>query len=250
MIYTTDKIVGQDDFAEKKCLFCKDDCCVSCFGNDGGSLFKRLSKPELEFLVGSKYNVRFKRGETILKQNTVSSNIVCLRKGIAKVYVEGTKDKNLILKIIKDTGIITSGVLMSESLRPFTVAAVTDVECCFINSEKVLELFSGNNGFALALMEQYHEMFHHMFNTLVCLTMKYMPGRVSDTILYLKNSIFRSNPFIVPFSRQELAEMSAMTKESFVRILTEFKASNLIRLDGKYLEVIDEEALISISKNG
>ena len=201
-------------------------------------------------LVGSKYNVRFKKGETILKQNTISSNIVCLRSGIAKIYVEGSNDKNLILRVIKDTGIITSGILADDSIRPFTVSAVSDVECCFIHSDKVLQLFTSNTKFALSLVAHYHQMHHHMFNTLVNLTQKYMPGRVADTILYLKNGIFRENPFPVPFSRQELAEMSAMTKESFVRILTEFKTSGLLKLEGKFMEVLDEESLMTISKNG
>jgi CRP/FNR family transcriptional regulator, polysaccharide utilization system transcription regulator len=250
LIGNTEKILTQYEVLDSKCLFCKDDCCVSCFGKDGGSLFRSLTKPELDLLVSSKYNVRFKRGETILKQNTVSSNIVCLRRGIAKVYVEGTNDKNLILKVIKDTGIITSGVLVNDSIRPFTVAAVTDVECCFISSDKILELFTNNNKFALSLVGHYHEMGNHMFNTLVNLTQKYMPGRVADTILYLKNDIFHQNPFLLPFSRQELAEMSAMTKESFVRILKEFKSSGLVKLSGKFMEVLDEDSLMSISKNG
>jgi CRP/FNR family transcriptional regulator, polysaccharide utilization system transcription regulator len=250
LIFTSERLAGREELVDSKCLFCKDDCCVSCFGKDGGALFKKLSKPELETLVSSKYNVRFKRGETIMKQNTVSSNIVCLRKGIAKIYVEGPKDKNLILRIFKDTGIITTGVLISRHTRPFTVAALTDVECCFVSSERVLGLFNSNNDFALSLMEHYHEMSNHMFTTLVNLTQKYMPGRVADSILYLKNEVFRTNPFLLPFSRQELAEMSAMTKESFVRILKEFKSSDLVRLDGKYMEVIDEDALMTISKNG
>jgi CRP/FNR family transcriptional regulator, polysaccharide utilization system transcription regulator len=242
--------LNRPEILERNCQLCKDDCCIACFDRKKGILFKTLSKQELDVFVGNKYNVRFRPGETILKQNTVSSNIVCLRKGIAKVYVEGSTDKNLILKVMKDTGIITSGVFASESLRPFTVAAVTDVECCFINSEKILDLFASNNGFAIALINHYHEMSHHMFNTLVNLTQKYMPGKVADTILYLKNHVFLENPFWVPFSRQELAEMSAMTKESFVRILKEFKSSGLIRLDGKFIEVVDEESLSQISKNG
>ena len=250
MVVLSKNIVEQEQFIDNQCLFCKDDCCVSCFGKDGGLLFRKLSKPELDQLVSSKYSVRFKPGETILKQNTVSSNIVCFRKGIAKVYVEGTKDKNLILKVIKDTGVITSGILIDNSIRPYTVAAVSDVECCFVSSEKIMELFSTNRQFATSLIGHYHQMSNHMFNTLVNLTQKYMPGRVADTILYLKNDIFRENPFMVPFSRQELAEMSAMTKESFVRILKEFKASKLIKSDGKYIEVLDEESLIMISING
>lgn len=250
MVVLSKNMVEQEQIIDNQCLFCKDDCCVSCFGKDGGLLFRKLSKAELDQLVSCKYSVRFKPGETILKQNTVSSNIVCFRKGIAKVYVEGTKDKNLILKVIKDTGVITSGILIDNSIRPYTVSAVSDVECCFVSSEKIMELFSANRQFAISLIEHYHQMSNHMFNTLVNLTQKYMPGRVADTILYLKNDIFRENPFMVPFSRQELAEMSAMTKESFVRILKEFKASKLIKSDGKYIEVLDEESLILISING
>ncbi|MFZ5430983.1 MAG: Crp/Fnr family transcriptional regulator [Bacteroidota bacterium] len=248
MVFVKENFTEQQ--LDKQCLFCKDDCCVSCFGRDGGLLFRKLSRPDLDQLVSSKYSVRFKPGETILKQNTISSNIVCFRKGIAKVYVEGINDKNLILKVIKDTGIITSGILINNSIRPYTVSAVTEVECCFISSDKIMELFSADRQFAISLIEHYHDMSNHMFNTLVNLTVKYMPGRVADTILYLKNDIFRENPFMVPFSRQELAEMSAMTKESFVRILKEFKTSKLIKSDGKYIEILDEEALIEISING
>jgi CRP/FNR family transcriptional regulator len=248
LVFVKDSLTEQ--LVDKQCLFCKDDCCVSCFGRDGGLLFRKLSRPDLDQLVSSKFSVRFKPGETILKQNTISSNIVCFRKGIAKVYVEGANDKNLILKVIKDTGIITSGILINNSIRPYTVSAVTEVECCFISSDKIMELFSSDKQFAVSLIEHYHEMSNHMFNTLVNLTVKYMPGRVADTILYLRNDIFRENPFLVPFSRQELAEMSAMTKESFVRILKEFKTSKLIKSDGKYIEILDEEALIEISING
>ena len=250
MVFTSEKISELGQFADNQCLFCKDDCCVSCFGKDGGALFRKLSKVELDQLVGCKYSVRFKPGETILKQNTISSNIVCFRKGIAKVYVEGSKDKNLILRVIKDSGVITSGILVNNSIRPYTVSAVTEVECCYVSTEKIMELFNINKDFALSLIEHYHNMGNHMFNTLVNLTWKYMPGRVADTILYLKNEIFLENPFELPFSRQELAEMSAMTKESFVRILKEFKSSNIIRLNGRSIEVLDEDALIMISING
>lgn len=246
----TTEIIEKPFVAEKSCQRCKDDCCVSCFDRNNGLMFKTLSKPELERLVSNKYNVRFRPGETILKQNTLSTNIVCLRKGIVKVYVEGSKDKNLILKVMKDTGILTSGVFTSETHRPYTVTAVTDVECCFINSDNILELFSSNTNFALSLINHYHQLNNHMFNTLVNLTQKYMPGRVADTLLYLRHQVFHSNPFLLPFSRQELAEMSAMTKESFVRILKEFKTSGLINQEGKYMEIIDEESLSEISRNG
>jgi CRP/FNR family transcriptional regulator len=232
------------------CPECKDNCCKTCFTSEGGSIFKTLLAEQLDSLVDNKRVVRFKKGETILKQNTDSSHITCIRKGIAKIYVEGSREKNLILKIIKDSGIIVSGGILAQNIRPFTVTAVTDVECCFINSEKIVQLLFSNNNFAVAFLEKYHQQSNQMFNSLVNLTQKYMPGKVADTLLYLKNDIFRENPFSVPLSRQEMAEMSAMTKESFVRVLTELKKSNYLKIHGKMLEIINEEGLVELSRNG
>jgi CRP/FNR family transcriptional regulator len=77
-----------------------------------------------------------------------------------------------------------------------------------------------------------------------------MPGRVAETLLYLKQEIYKSNKFNVDLSRQELAEMSNMTKESLVRILQQFKESNLIKTQASEIEILDEVSLTDISKNG
>jgi len=89
-----------------------------------------------------------------------------------------------------------------------------------------------------------------MLNNLVGITQKYMPGRVADLLLYLKNEIFLSNPFITRLSRQELADMTGMTMESFIRILKEFKSSEIIAVEGSNINILDEEALTLISKKG
>lgn len=235
---------------EVECLGCRENCCKSCFGSEGCNLFRELTPEELHSVVEDKREIVFRPGETIFKQNTGSSNIICIKSGIAKMYVEGAKNKNLILNIIKNNEIILSGGILSNSIRPYTVAAITHVECCFISSERIVQLLLTNSRFALSFLEHYHAQRNHMFNTLVNLTQKYMPGKVADTLLNLKNNVFGSNPFQVPFSRQELAEMSAMTKESFVRILTEFRSSGLVRISGKMMEIVDEKGLIELSRNG
>ena len=238
---------------EKDCISCKgceDFCCVNCFADEDFNLFKTLSQDELRYLIEGKLHINFRRGETIIKQNTFSTQVVCIKKGLAKVYIEGVKDKNIILKLVGATDFITGGNLFSSSVRQFTVSAITDVTCCFINSEKVIELYSRNKQFAIELLKIHTHQNNILLSTLVNLTQKYMPGRVADSLLYLKNEIFKTNPFSVPLSRQDLADMSAMTKESYVRILKEFKTSGFIEIERNSIEIIDEETLVSISKNG
>ncbi len=227
-----------------------DCCCKNCFKTDDSFIFKNLNNNELDYLVDGKQQIQYKPGETIIKQNTSSTYVVCVREGLAKVYVEGVKGKNSIVKLIKQSDFVTGGGLFNGNIQQFTISAVTPVICCLIDSAKLVRLFSENNDFAVELLRHHIKQNSNLVNKLVNLTQKYMPGRVADTLLYLKNEICFSNPFTVPLTRQDLADMSNMTKESFVRILQEFKTSELIKTQGNTFEILDEKGLVSISKNG
>jgi cAMP-binding proteins - catabolite gene activator and regulatory subunit of cAMP-dependent protein kinases len=235
---------------EEACLKCKDRCCARCFDDGDENIFSSLSTDELEMLVKEKRHVVFNAGETILKQNTSASHVVCIKRGLAKIIAEGEGDRKLILRLVANHAILTGGGIFIDEIRHFTVQAVTQVECCFIDSEKIYELVSNNSRFAFELLKLNNQQNVQMLNNLVGITQKYMPGRVSDLLLYLKNEIFLSNPFDTRLSRQELADMTGMTMESFIRILKEFKSSGIISVDGSAIHVLDEDALHLISRKG
>lgn len=245
---------------KNECINCKnqeDDCvehgnccCKNCFTSDDTNVLKSLTLKELDFLIDGKQQINYKPGETIIKQNTSSTYVVCIREGIAKVYVEGVKGKNLVVKLIGRLDFVTGGGLFNGNIQHFTITAMTPVTCCLIDSSKLTKLFSENNRFAVELLRHHTKQNNILLNKLVNLTQKYMPGRVADTLLYLKNDIYKQNPFTVPLTRQDLADMSNMTKESLVRILQQFKSSELIKTQGNTFEIIDENGLTSISRNG
>ncbi len=235
---------------EEVCTKCKDRCCARCFDDGEESIFDCLTKDELELLVKEKRHVHFKAGETILKQNTSASHVVCVKRGLAKIIAEGNGDKKLILRLVATHSILTGGGLFIDDIRHFTIQAVTEVECCFIDSDKIYELVSSNSQFAFELLKLNNRQNIQMLNNLVGITQKYMPGRVSDLLLYLKNEIFLCNPFDTRLSRQELADMTSMTMESFIRILKEFKLAGIISVEGTNIHILDEEALNLISRKG
>jgi CRP-like cAMP-binding protein len=235
---------------EEVCLKCKDNCCARCFDVGEESIFNCLTDEEMELLVKEKRHIHFNAGETILKQNTSASHIVCIKNGLAKIISEGDGDKKLILRLVVTHSILTGGGIFVDEIRHFTVQAVTEVDCCFIDTEKIYELVSKNSQFAFELLKLNNRQNIQMLNNLVGITQKYMPGRVADLLLYLKNEIFLCNPFNTRLSRKELADMCGMTMESFIRILKEFKSSEILTVDGTTIHVVDEEALQLISKKG
>ena len=235
---------------EEACSKCKDRCCTRCFDEGEDSIFNSLTNEELELLVKEKRHVHFNAGETILKQNTSASHVVCIKRGLAKIIAEGEGDKKLILRLVATHSILTGGGIFMDEVRHFTVQAVTEVDCCFIDSDKIYELVSNNSRFAFELLKLNNRQNIQMLNNLVGITQKYMPGRVADLLLYLKNEIFLCNPFNTRLSRQELADMTGMTMESFIRILKELKSSGIISVDGSQIHILDEDALSVISRKG
>lgn len=238
--------IKQHDDCEKT-LDC---CCKNCFKTGELNLLKSLETNELDFLVEGKQQIIYKPGETIIKQNTSSTYVVCIRKGLAKVYVEGVKGKSLIVRLVGQHDFITGGDMFNGNVQQFTISAVTEVHCCLISSSKLSQLFVENNRFAVELLRNHARQNTNLLNKLVILTQKYMPGRVADTLLYLKDNIYCTNPFSVPLTRQDLADMSNMTKESLVRILQQFKSSGLIKTRGNSIEILNETGLQEISRNG
>ncbi len=238
---------------EEKCGICskrESGCCKGCFEEDEKSIFISLTDPELDFLTDGKQQIKYNPGETIVKQNTSSAFVVCVRQGLAKVYVEGIKGKNSIVRLISKHDFVTGGGLFNGNIQKFTISAITPVVCCLIDSSKLVKLFEENNEFAVEMLRFHIKQNNYLLNKLVNQTQKYMPGRVADTLLYLKNEVFQNNTFSIPLTRQELAEMSNMTKESFVRILQEFKSSGFIKTNGNEFQILNENALLSVSKNG
>jgi CRP/FNR family transcriptional regulator len=77
-----------------------------------------------------------------------------------------------------------------------------------------------------------------------------MHGRIADSLLYLSKEIYRSDTFDTCLSRQELANMSSMTKESAIRILKKFTEDGIIENNIQHFKIVDLPALEKISITG
>ena len=89
-----------------------------------------------------------------------------------------------------------------------------------------------------------------LMQRLVILSVKQSHGRIAEILLHLSDTIFKSDKFDVLLSRQEIADMTGMSKEGTIRILKEFQQEKLIKCDGQILTILDKKGLLEISFNG
>lgn len=223
-------------------------CSICCCDNTP-SLFKKLTKKEYEELHSERKEIFFKAGEVIFKQGTALTHFACFREGMAKVYFERPDGSNILINLVGPGRLCGSIGLYIDNIHHLTVQALTDVKICLIATPAVEGLIEKNRDMAIELIMLKNESIINLTNKLANLTYKNMAGRVADVLLYLQKEIHKSNTFVFNLSRQDLADLAAMTKESFIRSLKDLKDAKIIKIDRNHIDILDLNALTKISKS-
>jgi len=228
--------------------FSKESHCTNC--TQKLNIFHLLSEQEIEFINSTRYEVSFRKGETIFKQGGPLTHIACLTSGMAKVYLEGNQSNNIILKIVTPSELIGGPGFQVDYRHHFTVTAISDVKACFIQIEAFEQLLAENNQFATEFIKHINQITILLYGKMQNLIQKQMHGRLADTLLYLSKHVYKNNTFTTTLSRQDIADMSAMTKESSIRIMREFKDDGILECEVNDFKILDEDHLLSVSQTG
>ena len=225
-----------------KCLDCK-----HCFKKS--PLFNLLNTSEIDSLNNARMEVTFKKGEIIYKQGTPLTHIVIIHDGLGKIYIEGPKGRNLIINYTKKYDLNGGVGVFIDQRHHSSLMAVTDCGACFIEINAFKTILRSNATFMEAYIKEYSERVLHTYQQFSVLTQKNMEGRMAESIIYLNDHVFK-NAVIKDVSKQDLAELTAMTKESAIRVLKEFKDDGLIEIIDQKISILNQKALEQVAMHG
>lgn len=223
-----------------ECLVCK----VRFKGMDA------LNENEFGLYMKGRYHVDFAKGETIVKQGTPVTNLFCIKEGMAKLYVEEPGGKCILLSVLKPGDFVIGLGVFNDYMHHFSVTAITPVSTCLIQVDTIETIFKSNPEFAVAMMQQCHTASKSLLTQLVTLGYKNMAGRTADALLYLAREVYQSNVFSTTLSRQDLADLCCLSKETFIRMLKQLKEDGIIDVRVNTFEIKSIPALKRISKLG
>ena len=217
------------------------DNCVLC--NRKADCFKQLTENELKLFHESKSTVEYRKGETIIKQGTQFTHVVSFNEGLAKLNVEVAPDKNVMIGLVQPSEILGGPGMFAENKYSFSVVALTPAKICLIDASIFKKIIQINDEFADSFLSTFSTRYIQAINRLVSISQKQMYGRVAEALLYLSDSIYKRDEFIMDLSRQELAEFTGMSKESVSRIFKEFKEDGMITISGKSIKLNNKKRL-------
>ena len=209
-----------------------------------------MSMREIALLEKSRCEVKYNAGEVIIKIGTKVSQVMFLSSGLAKSYIEGFSDKNLIIRIIKPNEVI--GVLPSYvgDHHQYSVMAIEDSICVFYDLEVYKEIARKNSKVYDKLTQNICNYAMLYYTKFISLSLKQVNGRIAETLLYLHNEIYNVNPIELSISKHDIAEMTGMSKDTATRVLKSFHEEGIIVKDGNSITIVDADKLEQISLNG
>jgi CRP/FNR family transcriptional regulator len=107
-----------------------------------------------------------------------------------------------------------------------------------------------NQPFAEEYLKDFSKDVLTVYNRLIYLTQKQMPGRMADALLYLHDEIFNASTFPMIVSRYDLAGLSAMSRESAAKVLRDFQKDGLVSISENEMSLIEVDTLRKISRIG
>ncbi|MCK9451837.1 MAG: Crp/Fnr family transcriptional regulator [Bacteroidales bacterium] len=212
------------------------------------SWFVDLSTAQQELIFEHSTLLQFKKDETIIKQGFMADRILYLEEGMAKLSVED-RQRSTVFKIIANDTFI--GLMCSFVKRNFDFSAIAiQASTVRLIDRSIFEQMIRENGkFAVHIVQLMSLMTNKIVHDLVNLSHKNVDGAVC-TVLTELASIFKSNTFLMPFSRVELANTVGYSKESVIGCLTSLQKEKIIKASGKKIEILDMNRLQVIAKNG
>ncbi len=211
---------------------------------------QNLSKKELEKIYFNSHVLKYQKKEVILRQHTPAAFCILIEQGLVKIHKQGRNGKSLLLQLAQPGQLLGLISLLGANTYHYSVTALIETKVRIIDWQIVRAILKTNAPFSYFVLQEISLRELFLQDKFMNYYQKQLPGRLADILLYLANDIFYSSEFILPLTRNEMAEMAGATKESLIRILSEFKNDKIIELNGKKLCIKSMNLLRKLSQFG
>lgn len=224
----------------------QNDCKNCAFNSRATSMlndnsFEQLSENHLE--------LRFKKGDSIIKQGMYSTNVAFLRRGLAKIHLTGPYHEQIV-RLVKAPTYLGLPTTFGDKINQYSVTAVTEAEVCYIDVHVFQTILNENREFSNDILIELSKNELESFRRCANRTQKQLRGNMADVLIELSEIIFQSDSFTLPISQSELANLVDTSRESVNRVLNEFDKDGIIKVTGKQIEILNKKLLTLISQNG
>lgn len=210
--------------------------------------------PEEKLFISDQVDmVRYKKNEIIYNAGDHPQNIMMLVVGKVRIYKEGIGQRQQIIRLLKPFDFFGFRAIITGDDHSSSASALEACVVYKLNRDAFLQLLRTNNSFCYHVMLMIAEHLGSSEQQTVNLTQKHIRGRLAESLLTLKDNYGLDDDactIAMYMSREDLANMSNMTTSNAIRTLSQFASEGIISIDGRKIQILNENELKHISRIG
>ena len=215
------------------------------------SILADLPAGDLNLLAVNKTEKIYKKGEIIFREGAYASGIFYVTMGKVKKYKLDNDGKEQIIYVANTGELIGYHAILAEDRYPDSAAALEESKIAFIPKEDFVETLQQSAILTKRLLKTLSHEFAVLANSLTLFAQKSVRERLALQLIVLREK-YKTNfqagmPVEINMGRDDLASLVGTARENVVRILTEFKADNILETKGRKIIVQDVGKLIKIA---
>lgn len=212
--------------------------CQSC-SKQGRGPFCGLSGDALVGLDRAKSFGTYPRGQILFQAGSRATGVHCLSSGLVKLYRVGAGGKEQILRLAGPGDLLGHRAVLGERPHDHDAEAMTDIEVCYLPADTLGPLMAAASPLVRSLVRKLVDEAAEVEGRLVERSQLRAEVRLSTFLLRLAGKGEGPARFELPLSRQELADYLGAAPETVIRALAHLSKKRLIRLEGRFVEVLD-----------
>jgi CRP-like cAMP-binding protein len=207
-------------------------------------IFSGLNEGDLNALSKLAVSHSFKAGEFIFWDGGVATHFFVVASGRVKVLKHSSLGKEFVVAFFGPGEIFGEVAVFEERPYPASAQAISDTEVLGVGRDRFLAFLAGHPEVSLRIINMLGGRLRDAQNRLNALAGERAEQRVAKTLLMLSSKLGQS----LPFTRQEIADMSGTTIETTIRVMSRMKRGGIIRSRRGRTDILDETRLGLLSE--
>ncbi|MDM8000447.1 MAG: Crp/Fnr family transcriptional regulator [Dehalococcoidia bacterium] len=207
-------------------------------------IFSGLSDDDLKGLSELAVSRIFRGGESIFWEGDPAAHFYVVASGRIKVVKHSSLGKEFVVAFFGPGDVFGEVAAFEEKPYPATAQAVSEAEVLRIGRDRFLAFLSEHPAVALRIINMLGGRLRDAQNRLNALAGERAEQRVARTLLMLSSKLGQS----LPFTRQEIADMSGTTIETTIRVMSRMKKQGIIQSHRGKTDIVDESGLRLLSE--
>ena len=210
-------------------------------------IFSSLSELHLEELSEIALEKTYRKNQVIFDQGDPGNSLIVVLSGLVKISLVDSNNHEFIIKTFSANDFFGEMALLDGGTRSATATAVEDTKALIIFRDNFIGLIKKTPSVALGMLTELSNRLRTTTENISNLTFFDAYGKVARCLLDLAEKIGKNEgdgmSLELTLSRQELANMAGLSRETFARILKEFQIRGCLKVQGKKITIVDEKVM-------